>query len=119
MIVTDLDLSGLVPASKIAGILREAAMDGLENGGEHVLKLARDRVPLEEGTLERSGRVSSDGTSTVAVSFDTPYAVRQHEDMSLRHDAGRQAKYLETAAADGAKTVAQLVRASVRRASGG
>ena len=30
-----------------------------------------------------------------AVSYDTPYAIRQHEDLSYKHDAGRKAKYLE------------------------
>jgi hypothetical protein len=118
MIEMDMDLSGLLPAKKVSAEIQAAALKGLDLGGEHVLKLARDRVPLEEGTLERSGRSSSDGQGTVAVSFDTLYAVKQHEDMTLHHDNGRQAKYLETALADGRKTVAQLVRAAVRRITG-
>ena len=99
--------------------MAEAALRGLRNGGEHVLKLSRDRVPIEEGTLERSGQVTDDGTATVAVSYDTPYAVRQHEDLSARHAAGRQAKYLETAVAEGTKDVGALVAAEVRKATGG
>ena len=107
------DLVGL--SAKLA----QAALEGLRDGGEHVLKLARDVVPIEEGTLERSGRVTDDGESTVAVSFDTPYAVRQHEDLTLQHDSGRSAKYLERPAAQAKDDVGRLVAASVRRAAGG
>lgn len=99
--------------------IAEAVLKGLRLGGEHVLKLSRDIVPLEEGTLERSGMVSDDGKGTVAVSYDTPYAVRQHEDLDLHHDPGRSAKYLEKAAAEGGPDVAQLVAAQVRQATGG
>lgn len=65
---------------------------------EHVLGVSRSRVPIEEGTLERSGstHVAPDGTKGY-VYYDTVYAVVQHEDMTLQHDAGRQAKYLESA----------------------
>lgn len=95
-----------------------AALKGLRLGGEHVLKLSRDIVPLEEGTLERSGMVSDDGKGVVAVSYDVPYAVRQHEDLDLRHDPGRSAKYLEKAVAEGQGDIAQLVAAQVRQITG-
>lgn len=77
--------------------IRRAQIEGLELGGELVLDASNRLVPLEEGTLERSGRVTSNGKDTVAISYDTPYAVRQHEDMTLRHPNGRQAKFLEVA----------------------
>jgi hypothetical protein len=117
MITADVKFNGK-DLSKLEAEMAEAALDGLRLGGEHVLKLARDRVPLEEGTLERSGKVSDDGDDTVAVSFDTVYAVPQHEHLDWKHDNGRQAKYLETAVAEGAKAVQQLVRAAIRRVTG-
>jgi hypothetical protein len=98
--------------------IRQAALRGLMAGGEHILDLARATVPLEEGTLERSGRSSSDGEGAVAVSFDTPYAVRQHEDLTARHAGGRKAKYLENALAEGAEDVGRLVQVAVQRAAG-
>ncbi|WP_328285701.1 hypothetical protein [Streptomyces sp. GQFP] len=83
---------------------------------EHVLQVARRRVPIEEGTLERSGVASVDEASlTGAVSFDQPYAVRQHEDMTLRHDAGRTAKYLEDPLNEESATVEAIIAAQVRR----
>lgn len=107
------------PGPDLSKAIAAAALRGLVNGGEHALKLARDRVPLEEGTLERSGLVSDNGQDTVAVSFDTTYAVRQHEDLELQHAQGRQAKYLETAMADARPDVLRLVAAEVRKVTGG
>ncbi|GAA0638251.1 hypothetical protein GCM10010174_70130 [Kutzneria viridogrisea] len=101
-------------ASKAA---REAAVKGLALAAEHVLQVSRTEVPLEEGTLERSGVASVDEANLrAAISYDTPYAVRQHEDMSLRHDEGRKAKYLEGPLHSEAETVQEIVAAQIRRA---
>ncbi|MFJ7411587.1 hypothetical protein ACIQWZ_12335 [Streptomyces sp. NPDC098077] len=95
---------------------RTSAARGLRLGTEHVLQVARDRVPIEEGTLERSGTATVDEASlTGAVAFDTPYAVRQHEDMGLRHDAGRTAKFLELPMTEEADTVGEIIAAEIRR----
>ena len=73
-----------------------AAVVGLTHGAEHLLAEAVKEVPLEEGTLQRSGVASVDEAALrAAVSFDTVYAVRQHEELTWQHDAGRKAKYLE------------------------
>jgi hypothetical protein len=86
-------------------------------GVEHILQVASRRVPNEEGTLERSGRATVDpATLTGAVSFDTPYAVRQHEELGYRHSDGRTAKYLERPMNEERGTVADIVAAQVRRA---
>ncbi|MFJ9657617.1 hypothetical protein ACIRPR_06565 [Streptomyces griseoflavus] len=93
---------------------RRLAGEGLERGLEHVLGKARQLVPLEEGTLERSGRVSRDGLNG-AVSFDTVYAVRQHEELTWRHLPGRSAKYLETPMNSERDVVLRLMAVSLRR----
>lgn len=86
---------------KLQGIgskLREEAAKAVEEVADLVLNEATTRVPLEYGDLQDSGKVSVDAENLqAAVSFDTPYAVRQHEDMTYHHDAGREAKYLENA----------------------
>ncbi|MBB6415835.1 hypothetical protein [Streptomyces sp. AK010] len=95
---------------------RAGAIRGLRLAAEHVLERARARVPIEEGTLERSGVASVDEEAlTAAVSFDTPYAVRQHENLNYRHDSGRSAKYLEGPLTEQADTVAAIIAAQVRR----
>lgn len=101
----------------------DRALDGAERGlriaGELVLQRARAVTPNDEGTLERSGVVSFDKPSmTVGVSFDTPYAVRQHEDGSLRHQDGRTDKYLERPWRASAAECAQILATQIRKALG-
>lgn len=75
--------------------LHDAAADALADIAEDDLRDAREVAPIEEGTLGRSGFTETDRKELVAqVAFDTPYAVRQHEDPTLRHDAGRKHHYL-------------------------
>lgn len=79
--------------------IRAAQLKGADRAAEYLLGESRAIVPIEEATLERSGAASSvqdaNGT-TFAVSYDTPYAVIQHEALDFQHDAGRKAKYLES-----------------------
>lgn len=92
---------------------------GLELGAHHLLQVSRKFVPHEEGTLENSGKVSTDpGTHQAAVSYDTPYAVRQHEEMDYKHDDGRRPKYLEQPMHTEASTIAELVQGAVKRELG-
>ena len=77
-------------------------------------------APLDEGTMIGSAsakvnqvevaRGNRDGSTTMSsskpsakpgqtivgeVSYNVPYAARQHEDLTLKHKPGKQAKYLE------------------------
>lgn len=92
-----------------------AARRALKVAAEHVLQVSNTRVPLEEGTLERSGTATAEGY-TAAVSYGTPYAVYQHERMDLRHVNGRIAKYLEVSLNGERDTVAEILAAALRRA---
>lgn len=97
--------------------MRAAAARGLHLAAEHVLTEANDRVPIEEGTLQRSGRASVDAEDLrAAVSYDTPYAVPVHEDMTARHDPGRAAKWLELTMAAEAETVRRIIANALREA---
>ncbi|MEV4053037.1 hypothetical protein AB0J55_17780 [Amycolatopsis sp. NPDC049688] len=92
-----------------------AAEHGLALGAEHVLQASRAVVPLEEGTLERSGVASHEGLAA-AVSYDTVYARYQHERLDLRHANGRTAKYLEGPLNAEQATVAEILAAELRKA---
>lgn len=95
---------------------QRSARAGLEKGLEHVLGEARKIVPLEEGTLERSGRVvMKDAGIEGAVTFDQVYAVVQHEELSYKHLPGRQAKYLEQPMNREADVVLAIIAAEIRR----
>ncbi|MBP2056542.1 hypothetical protein J2Z21_009561 [Streptomyces griseochromogenes] len=74
-------------------------------------------MPINEGILERSGTTSVDEQNlTTAVSYDTIYAVRVHENMAARHSPGRSAKYLESGLPEVADDVQALIAAQIRRA---
>ncbi|MFD3717276.1 minor capsid protein [Streptomyces sp. NPDC058674] len=73
---------------------RRAAEEGVQKALEHLLAESRKLVPLDEGTLERSGRVVRAGLNGF-VTYDTVYARRQHEELTWKHAPGRSAKYLE------------------------
>lgn len=76
--------------------VRRRAVRALRSAGEYLLGEAVAIVPLDTGALSNSGKVTVDAQKlTVTVSFDTPYAEQQHEDLTLHHPGGREAKYLE------------------------
>lgn len=65
-------------------------------GAELLLDESNRKVPLETGALIRSGNTAAQGDEA-AVGYNTPYAVRQHEEVGYHHDDGREAKFLENA----------------------
>lgn len=97
--------------------MKKAAARGVAIAAEHVLGESNKKAPIEESTLIRSGTVSNDPENLrAAVTYDTPYAVKQHEDMGLRHDAGREAKYLENAMNAERATVQQIIAKTIKGA---
>lgn len=95
---------------------KKSAARGLMLAAEHLLQVSNTHVPHEEGTLERSGVASVDEANLrAAVSYDTPYAARQHEDLTARHDEGRTSKYLENAGNSEAKTIGKIIAEQIRK----
>ena len=63
---------------------------------DHLASVSKQQVPLDQGPLQNSCYVDvNDDGSEGTVSYDTPYAVVQHENMRYHHQRGRKAKYLE------------------------
>ena len=92
---------------------RRLASEGLTRALEYTLGVSNQRVPLDEGPLERSGRVDVDGLNGI-ITYDTVYAVRQHEELTWKHLPGRQAKYLESAMNDSRETQLRLMAVPLR-----
>lgn len=96
---------------------RQAVHDGTERGvylaGEHLKGVAQQLAPVDEATLRNSAAVTHDGTKAV-VSFDTPYAARQHEELTWHHPRGGQAKYLEQPMTTEQTTIRALVVQQIR-----
>lgn len=102
----------------------EGAREGLQLAARNTLNVSNAQVPFEEGDLSRDGGYSADDDKLlVAISYgrsaDTKdYAVAQHEDMSLAHDPGRNAKFLELAMAATREQNLGIVGASIKRRMG-
>jgi hypothetical protein len=94
----------------------QAAADGLNDAAEIILNESDAHVPMDTGALENTGKVSAATVANLSatISYDTPYAVIQHEDMSRHHKPGRTAKYLENAMNSKRRAAKAAVTARVR-----
>lgn len=82
--------------AKIKNITRQCTRKGTWSALDHLAAVSKEEVPLDQGPLKNSCYVDvADDGSSGTVSYDTPYAIRQHEEMSYQHQRGRKAKYLE------------------------
>lgn len=98
--------------------LRTSLLRGMTKAAEHVLGETKKVVPIDEAALSRSGTATvNPATAVAAISYDTPYAVKQHEDLELRHAPGRTAKYLEGPLNASGDEVLALIAAQIRRAT--
>ncbi|HZK24135.1 MAG TPA: hypothetical protein VFC74_01970 [Oscillospiraceae bacterium] len=103
-------------------IAEKAGLKALRTGGEKIITSAMNNVPIESGTLRRSATTTVGGLpnssevyesakdgaemknaypeplgkeKAVYVSYNTPYARRQHEELGYYHPVGGGPKYLE------------------------
>lgn len=122
-------------------LAQQAAMEGLLDGADLILHEAVNEAPLDKGTLRMSGTITIGGLPdpdavyeaaesgrsmnnvveevgrepAVYVSFNTPYAIVQHENLSLNHKVGK-AKYLEDPYKRLIGEVNKLVAQNIRKA---
>lgn len=99
---------------------KAGAARGLQLWAEHVLEESARVVPVAPsmgGTLRDSGVASNDvGALRAAVSYDTVYACRQHEELGYQHSAGKTAKYLETPLNASQKAGPAIVAREIKKA---
>lgn len=94
-------------AAKTAPVAAAKAM-------EHVRGVAVALTPYESGHLADTASVTLDGNEAT-ITFDGPYARRQHEELTWRHEKG-QAKYLEQPMNTEKPVVMQMIAKEVREA---
>lgn len=130
--------------TKEAVIVAETAgLKALRTGAEAILTEAIDEAPVDTGTLRRSGTVTvgklpdsariyeaaESGNEmkdafpdpvgkekAVYISFNTPYARRQHEELDYEHPRGGKAKYLEDPFNRNKKKVLKYADKQIRKA---
>lgn len=86
----------------IEQVTQSGCRKGLHSALDYLASVSKDQVPLDQGPLMNSCYVDVDSKGTHGtVSYDTVYAVIQHERTWYRHQRGRKAKYLEDPCNDG------------------
>ena len=90
---------------------RKAALLGLRQAGELILRESLRAAPVETGALRESARLTDNGQDAAAVSYDTPYALAQHEALGGRGSP----KYLENPGRENAEKAGELLGESLRR----
>lgn len=102
---------------------RREVKRALGRAAEFVLQESNRDVPLDEGTLQRSGNtdveqgIGLSGTKTKSsVFYDTPYAARLHEHPEYNFQNSRKGKYLEKAIEETKDDVKRYLVEAYRRA---
>lgn len=71
---------------------------GLKKEGDAIMEESLTQVPVEEGDLIESAKVTGpdrQGDKIVVEDlYDTVYAHRQHEELAWKHQPGKKARYL-------------------------
>jgi len=91
--------------------------NGIGRAAGHLLDASTDVAPIESGSLIDSAGTDQDRLDAT-VFYNEPYAIREHEDMDDRHDAGRRSKYLEQPLHAEADQMLALIADSLRREIG-
>lgn len=80
---------------QISNQLHDGIMSVMQTGMGVIIEEADREVPIDEGTLLRSGHVvAKPSTSEVYGAYDTPYAVRLHEHPEYKFKHGRKGQWL-------------------------
>lgn len=101
----------------ISAAMRQAAARAVLEVAEDALTEANDRVPLDEGDLARSGEVTAfPEKSAASITYDTPYAIKQHEDVTLKHPRQGEDHWLERTVEENAPRYFQWIADRIRKA---
>lgn len=96
--------------------VRAAAESALKDAAEYLLEESNRTIPHETGHMQNTGKTTTLSWDEQAVSYDTPYAVRQHEDTRLRHDPGRRARWLALTLEEQEDRIVEFITKGIRGA---
>lgn len=105
--------------AQAAAVVKAAAVKAVVEVAEDVLTESNDRIPVDEGDLRRSGEVTAFPEHVAAtITYDTPYAVKQHEDPTINHPRQGEHHFLEKAVQDNADRYVAYIADRIRKATG-
>ena len=71
--------------------------DQLAKSGEAILESSKALAPIDTGLMVGTADVAMINPNRVEVRYNTDYSLYVHEDLSMNHPRGGQAKFLEQA----------------------
>lgn len=110
-------------AAAVQARINAATRKALTEAAEELLRKANETVPFETGALAGSGSVDPPQDTLVTIRYTAPYAVKQHDDLTLRHPNPRspkssprgRARWLELTAQEQAARLGQWIATAIRR----
>lgn len=100
---------------ELQGKMLQQGMQGLLDAGELILDASNQKAPIDEGVMIGTGDVTADeSTKSVVISYDSPYAIKQHEDTTLKHKNGREAKFLQSAVQENTQRVTDILASALK-----
>lgn len=98
----------------IAGRVNGELPRVLTDIGMDLLGKSKVLAPIDTGDLRGTGFTQLED-KTVVIGFTTPYALKQHEDLTCNHPKGGQAKYLEQPLNQNRTRYINLIKDTVER----
>lgn len=99
----------------ISNIIKDDVFHAMKIASEYLLTEANNTVPFDDGILKASGKTSSDElTMKVAVSYDTPYAVRLHENPQYNFQGNGRGKWLELTMNENKQEIIRLIQQQIK-----
>ncbi len=98
---------------------REALARGMMRAGLFLQRESQKIVPVDTGALRNSAFTRKTGTPRrpqVSVGYTVDYAIFVHENLSARHKAGKQAKFLEAPARLNRSKLIKIIEEEVAKA---
>ena len=74
--------------------------DQLMKTGQRILSASNQLAPIDTGLMVNTADVAQVNKHRVDVRYNTDYSLYVHEDLSMNHPNGGQAKFLEQATID-------------------
>ena len=105
-------------SADMVAALEAGIAEGLQAGGELILRASNADSPTLAGEMDDSGTVEVNGTEA-GIGYESEYARKQHENTWYKHPQGDKPKFLENAAANNADAALDLLAQSIGKALGG
>lgn len=109
-----IDWSIRLDLDRVAEAATRTASTAAGKAMEHIRGVAAALTPEDTGHLIGTATVTVDGDEAT-ITYDGPYARRQHEELTWRHDKG-QAKFLEQPMNTEKNTALGIVAKEIREA---